>query len=106
MIAMATIERMPSPAAATSLPLSEGSEWCDGVIDPMPPSRLLHVRQISATAIGDARLRDLFIGDRVAARDVLGTHNPPDVEDPHFRVDAEFLRAADHEIAVGQHVGD
>ena len=50
-----------APLARDTAGYIRALERCNGVIDPVPPSRLLHVRQISTTAIGHACLGDLLV---------------------------------------------
>jgi len=47
------------------------------------------------------RFRNLVGIEGVIALDVLGTHNAGDDQFSHFEVDADFLLALDHHVAVG-----
>src|SRR5262245_32077139 len=78
----------------------------DVVDELLPPGRLLDLHQASATAIGDARLGNFLVRDRVVGGDIHRTHDAGDVQHAHFEVDAHFLRTADHEVAVRKDVGD
>src|SRR5581483_11726308 len=59
-----------------------------------------------ATAIGDARLRDLGGIDGVVALDVFRAHDAGDDQLAHLEVDPDLLLAFDDQVAVGQHLRD
>ena len=81
-------------------------EGQDGVGDLLAVARLLHVGDLAAAAVGDAGFGDLGRGDGVVGVDVLGPHDAGDDQVADLEVDAHFLAALDHQVAVGQHLGD
>ena len=64
--------------------------------------RLLHVGDLTATAIGNPRLCDFARIDRVIALDVFRPNDAGDDEFADLEVHAYFLLAIDHQIAVRQ----
>ncbi|ENN84074.1 hypothetical protein RHSP_71778 [Rhizobium freirei PRF 81] len=68
--------------------------------------RLLYFGQATASAVGDARLGDLVVGNGVLRGDILRPHDTGDVENADFLIHADFLRAADHQIAILENAGD
>ena len=70
------------------------------VDDLLPPSGLLDFHDPAATAVRDARLGNLFIGDRIVGRNVARSDDTSDTQDTNLVVDAHLLCPADHEIAV------
>src|SRR5450631_2067755 len=59
-------------------------------------TRLLHIGDLAAPAIGDARLRDLAGIDGVVALDVLRPHHAGHDQFADLEIDANFLAALDH----------
>ena len=81
-------------------------EWQQHVHHLLPVAWLLHIGNLAATAIGDARLCDLAGVDGVVALDVLRPHDTRHDQFADFVIDTDFLLALDHQIAVGQHLRD
>src|ERR1700754_252510 len=65
-------------------------------------ARLLYVGELAAAAIGDAGLCDLAGIDGVVALDILWTDDAGHDQLAHFEIDANFLLAFDHHVAVRQ----
>ena len=78
----------------------------DGVGDLLAVARLLYVGDLAAAAVGHAGLGNLAERDGVVVADVLGADDAGDDEVADFEVDAHLLPALDHQIAVGQDLGD
>src|SRR5262249_5308001 len=97
-----------SPICPSSAMLMRASRLPgENVVDELlTPRRLVRLHQAAAAAVGNARLGDLVVGNHVLGRDIDGTHDAGDVQHADLVVHADLLRAADNEIAVGQHVGD
>src|SRR6185437_6091267 len=72
----------------------------------LPPRLGLDVRQRALAAIGNARLGDLGQIDRVVALDIFRARDAGDEQFAHFGVEPYFLLTLDHQIAVGQDLGD
>src|SRR6185437_11915812 len=72
----------------------------------LPPRLGLDVRQRALAAIGNARLGDLGQVDRVVALDIFRARDAGDEQFAHFGVEPYFLLTLDHQIAVGQDLGD
>lgn len=81
-------------------------EWEQDVGDLLTKARLLHVGDLAAAAVGNAGLRDLAGVDGVVALNVFRPHDAGDDQFADFKIDADFLLALDHEIAVRQQLGD
>ena len=65
------------------------------------PAWLLEIGDMAASAIGDASLGDLFIGNGVGGCDVLRPDDTGNLQFADFVIDANFLAAMDHKISVG-----
>src|SRR6476660_2701673 len=63
---------------------------------------LLHVGDLTASTIGDARLGDLGRIDRVVTLDIFRPYNAGDNQLTHFEVDADLLLPLNHKISVWQ----
>src|SRR3569833_2325067 len=81
-------------------------EGQDGVGDLLAVARLLNVGDLAAAAVGDARFGELLGRDGVVGLDVRRPHDALHEEVTNFVVHAHLLMALDHEVAVGQGLGD
>src|SRR5262249_14747089 len=72
-----TCPSLPFVPSAIAIPQSERR---DGIVDLVAPAGLLHLHQAAAAAIGDPRLRDLLVGNRVVAGDIARTHDAGDLQ--------------------------
>ena len=69
-------------------------------------ARLLDIGDLAAATIGQAGLGDLGGFKRVVCLDIFRPDDARDDQFADFEVDADFLLALDHEIAIGQHLRD
>src|SRR5581483_9115681 len=76
------------------------SERRDQIDELLSPTGLLDLRDTAAPAVGDARFRDLVVGDGVVGGDIARAQHAGDAQHAHLVVDAHLLRAADDEVAV------
>jgi hypothetical protein len=67
---------------------------------------LLHIGDLAASAVGYAGLGDLAGCDGIVVLDVFWPHDASDDQFTHLEVDADFLLAFDHQIAIGQDLRD
>jgi len=78
----------------------------DDVVDLLAVSRLLDIGDLAPAAIGDPRLGDLVVADRVCGTDVLGPDDAAYFEIADLEIHPDLLPAGDHHIAVGQELRD
>src|SRR3990172_9152888 len=86
--------------------LAAWSERGEQVEQLLAPRRLLYLREAAASAVRNAGLRNLFVGDHVLGGNIARPHDALHGQHPDLEVHAHFLRPADHQIAVGQHTRD
>ncbi len=61
---------------------------------------------MTAAAISNARLGDLVVVDGIGRGDILGPDQADDLQLPDLEVDPDLLASGDHQVAVGQYLGD
>lgn len=61
---------------------------------------------VAPSAVADARFRDLAVRDGVGASDILRSYDTRHDQFAQIVIDAHLLSAPDHQIAIGQHIGD
>ena len=83
-----------------------GLEGPENVVDFLADARALHIGDMAAAAIGDARFRDLGVADRIVRGDVLRPHHAGDQQLADLVIDAHFLPPGNGEIAIRHAPGD
>src|SRR5581483_5038589 len=80
------------------------SERVDQIEELVPPAGLLDFRDAAAASVGDACLGDLVVGHGVVGGDVARAQHAGHAQHAHLVVHPHLLAAADHEVAVRQHL--